>query len=122
MDQVKMTELIQKNKEVLRQETAKYRKLKGAESGVKILVRQTLELTGWFVFPILQSLGCFPGIADFIAVRYGRVLFIETKSLDGSQRPAQIEFQKQVEVHGGEYWLIDCFEDIIKMIGDPVID
>jgi len=122
MDQVKMTELIQKNKEVLRKETAKYRKLKGAESGVKILVRQTLEITGFFIFPILQGLGCYPGIADFIAIRAGRVLFIETKSPAGEHRPAQKIFKADIESHGGEYWLIDCFEDIIKMIGDPVID
>jgi len=122
MDQVKMNELIQKNKETLRKETAKYNKLKTAESGIKILVRQTLEITGFFIFPILQGLGCYPGIADFIAIRAGRVLFIETKSVNGSQRPAQKIFQKLIESHGGEYWLIDCFEDIIKMIGDPVID
>ena len=122
MDQVKMTELIKKNRLELKQMTAKYHKMKGAESGIKILVKETLEITGWFVFPILQGLGCYPGIADFIAIRAGRVLFIETKSKDGKQRPAQIDFMIAVESHGGEYWLIDCFEDIVKMIGDPIID
>ena len=122
MDQAKLSKFIQKNKDKLRIETAVYKKLKGAEAGIKILVKQTLGITGWFVFPILQGLGSFLGISDFIAVRAGRVLFIETKSINGKQRPAQIIFQKNIEVHGGEYWLIDCFEDIIKMIGDPIID
>jgi len=120
MDQVKMSKMIKDNKEILRQQTAKYHKMKGAESGIKILCRQYLELTGWFVFPILQGLGCYPGIADFIAIRFDRVLFIETKSLGGGQRPAQLIFQANIVSHGGEYWLIDCFEDIIKMIGDPI--
>ena len=122
MDQAKMTELIKKNKLTLKMMTAKYHKMKTAESGIKKLCRDTLELTGWFVFPILQGLGCFPGIADFIAIRCGRVLFIETKSLNGIQSPAQIIFQNNIELHGGEYWLIGCFDDIIRMIGDPIID
>lgn len=116
----KLYNLIQKNKQILKQQTAKYHKMKTSESGVKVLCRQTLEVTGWFVFPILQGLGCFPGISDFIAIRAGRVLFIETKSPAGSQRPDQIIFQNFVESHGGEYWLIDCFDDIVKMIGDPI--
>lgn len=117
MDQEKMTKLIKKNKEELRKMTEKYHKLKGTESGIKKLCRDALELTGWFIFPILQGLGCHPGISDFIAIRYGRVLFIETKSINGEQRPNQIEFQNMIESHGGEYWLISCYEDIEKMIG-----
>ena len=117
-----MTELIKKNRLQLKQMTAKYHRMKTAESGIKILVKETLKITGWFVFPILQGLGSFLGISDFIAVRYGRVLFIETKSVNGSQRPGQKIFQRLIESHGGEYWLIDCFEDIVKMIGDPIID
>ena len=116
MDQVKMSKMIKDNKEILRQQTAKYHKMKTAESGIKILCRQTLELTGWFVFPILQGLGCFPGIADFIAIRCGRVLFIETKSLNGIQSPAQIIFQNNIELHGGEYLLASCLEDFIEAV------
>ena len=57
MDQEKMTKLIKKNKEELRKMTEKYHKLKGTESGIKKLCRDALELTGWFIFPILQGLG-----------------------------------------------------------------
>jgi len=92
-------------------------KLKVSESDVKKLLTDRLRIDGWFIFPILQSLGCFPGITDFIAVKQSRVLFIETKSPAGKQRPDQIIFQNFIEAHGGEYWLIDCYEDIIKMIG-----
>jgi len=122
MDQAKLSKFIQKNKDKLRIETAVYKKLKGAEAGIKKLCRDTLEITGWFVFPVLQGLGCYAGITDFIAIRAGRVLFIETKSKTGKQRPAQIDFQFDIQSKGGEYFLIDCFEDIIKMIGDPIID
>ena len=92
-------------------------KFKVSESDVKKLLTDRLRIDGWFIFPILQGLGCFPGITDFIAVKGGRVLFIETKSPAGKQRPDQIIFQNFVESHGGEYWLIDCYEDIMKMIG-----
>jgi len=97
-------------------------KFKVSESDVKKLLTDRLRIDGWFIFHILQGLGSFPGITDFIAVKGGRVLFIETKSPKGTQRPDQIIFQNIVESHGGEYWLIDCFEDIVKMIGDPIID
>ena len=92
--------------------------LKVSESDIKKLLTDRLRIDGWFIFPILQGLGCFPGIADFIAVKAGRVLFIETKSPAGKQRPDQIIFQNFVESHGGEYWLIDCYEDIRLMIGN----
>ncbi len=95
-------------------------KLKVSESDIKKLLTDRLWIDGWFIFPILQSMGCFPGITDFIAVKSGRVLFIETKSPAGKQRPDQIIFQNFVESHGGEYWLIDCYEDIVRMIDDPV--
>ena len=117
MDQGKMTKLIKKNRLMLNSMTKKYHKMKTSESGIKKLCKDTLEITGWFIFPVLQGLGCYPGITDFIAIRYGRVLFIEVKSQAGKQRPAQIDFQADIEAHGGEYWLIDCYEDIEKMIG-----
>lgn len=92
-------------------------KIKISEGDIKILCKDYLQIMGWFIFPILQSMGCYLGISDFIAIKDGRVLFIETKSPTGKQRKGQKDFQEDIESHGGEYWLVDCWEDIIKMIG-----
>ena len=85
------------------------------EADIKKLTRDYMQIKGWFIFPILQSMGCYDGISDFIAVKAGRVVFIETKSPAGKQRPAQIEFQAMVEAKGGEYFLVDCYEDLVKI-------
>ena len=93
-------------------------KIKISENDIKILCKEYLKIMGWFIFPILQGMGCYKGITDFIAVKGGRVLFIETKSPTGTHRKEQKEFQEDIELHGGEYWLVDCWEDILKMISD----
>lgn len=74
-----------------------------------------MQIKGWYIFPILQGLGCHPGISDFIAIKVGRTVYIEAKSPAGKQRPDQIIFQKNIEAKGGEYFLVDCFEDIVKI-------
>lgn len=74
-----------------------------------------MQIKGWFIFPILQSMGCHPGISDFIAIKAGRTVYIETKSPAGKQRPDQIVFQENIEAKGGEYFLVDCYEDLVKI-------
>ena len=74
-----------------------------------------MKIKGWFIVPILQSMGCYKGVADFIAVKAGRTVYIETKSPAGKQRPDQIVFQADIEAHGGEYFLVDCYEDLVRM-------
>ena len=85
------------------------------ESDIKKLTKDYMQLLGWYIFPILQSMGCHKGISDFIAIKAGRTVFIETKSPTGTQRPDQIEFQAMIEAKGGEYFLVDCYEDLIKI-------
>ena len=74
-----------------------------------------MQIKGWFIFPILQSMGCYPGITDDIAIKNARVVFIEIKRPAGKQRPGQIDFQADIEAHGGEYFLVDCYEDLVKI-------
>ena len=113
---VEMYNLIQKNKTALRKMTRKYHKIKDSEASVKEQIKDYANLTGWAIVPILQGLGCYPGITDFFLIKNGRVIFLETKSSSGSQRPAQIEFQELIESHGGEYLLASCLEDFIKEV------
>jgi len=74
-----------------------------------------MQIKGWFIFPILQSMGCYPGISDFIAIKAGRTVYIENKSPTGKQRPGQVEFQADIEAKGGEYFLVDCYADLLKI-------
>lgn len=90
-------------------------KLKASEADVKQLTWDYFHIKGWFIFPILQGLGCYKGISDYIAIKAGRTVYIETKSPAGKQRPGQIDFQANIEVHGGEYFLVDCYEDLLKI-------
>ena len=74
-----------------------------------------MQIKGWFIFPILQGLGAHKGISDYIAIKAGRTVYIETKSPAGKQRPGQKEFQADIEAKDGEYFLVDCYEDLQKI-------
>jgi Holliday junction resolvase len=86
------------------------------ENIVKRQIKDYLWIKGWFNFPLLQSLGCYPGAPDRIAIKDGRVLFIEIKSATGKQSPYQKRFEKYVTACGGEYLLARCVEDVMTII------
>mgnify|MGYP001597733448 CR=1 FL=1 len=85
------------------------------EGNIIKAVKHHLTLMGYYVIRIHQSLGCHKGITDFIAVRDGKVLFIEVKSpaRQSKQSPYQVEFQREIEAHGGTYLLIKSIEELI---------
>lgn len=91
-------------------------KIKISEQDIKNQVKDYLSLKGYFHFHILQGLGAFKGIPDRIAVKDGRVLFIEVKKPGGKQSMDQVIFQNEIGIAGGEYILITCFEDLIDKI------
>ena len=80
-------------------------KVKISESDIRRQVRDYLRVKGWFVFHVLQGLGCYLGVTDLIAVKDGRVLFIELKTARGRQSQHQKKFQADLEAAGGEYVL-----------------
>lgn len=84
------------------------------ENEIKKLVKDYLDIKGWFHFYNLQGMGAFKGVPDIIAIKAGRVLFIEAKrpARGAKQSPAQIEFQRNIEYQGGEYVLVDCLEKL----------
>jgi len=93
-------------------------KFKISENDIKLQVKQYLLLKGYFHFPILQGLGAYKGIPDIIAIKNNRVLFLEIKKpLGGKQSDYQKQFQADIEGQGGEYYIIKCLEDLIKIIG-----
>ncbi|MBA7548816.1 hypothetical protein ES705_41284 [subsurface metagenome] len=93
-------------------------RLKITEANVKDQVKDYLSLKGYFHFPILQGLGAFKGVPDRIAIKDGRVLFLEIKKPVGwKQSDKQKEFQANIEKEKGEYYLVKSLEDIIKILG-----
>jgi len=91
-------------------------KIKITENDVKRQVKDYLSIKGWYHFPILQGLGSFKGIPDRIAIKDGRTIYLEVKKPTRKQSPEQIEFEENITRQKGEYYLIDCLEDLIKVI------
>jgi hypothetical protein len=88
-----------------------------------------LRLNGWFAYsqdtkgtfdPTTGRFRANPsrvtGVSDVLAIKKGRVLFIEVKQPKGKQTPNQIEFKRQIEEHGGEYYVARSLEDAQVMI------
>ena len=93
-------------------------KFKISENDVKLQVKQCLSVMGWFSFPLTAGMGSYKGSPDRIAVKNGRVLFLEIKKPVGwKHSDPQKQFQKDINDYGGEYYLIRELEDLIKIIG-----
>jgi hypothetical protein len=86
------------------------------ENIIKKQIKDYLNVRGWFNFPVLQGLGSHPGIPDRIAIKDGRVLFIEIKSPRGNLSEPQKKFGETIRIHGGHYIVARGFEDIHKAI------
>lgn len=77
--------------------------------------KHVLAMCGWYTFRVHQSLGSEKGISDMIAIKAGRVLFIEYKSPDprSKQSIRQKVFQDNIEASGGTYLLIRSADQLI---------
>jgi len=95
---------------------AKVLKKKISENDVKKMVKDYLSIKRYYHFPILQGLGAKRGIPDIIAIKNNRVLFLECKRPGGKQSEYQKQFQADIEGHGGEYYIVKRYEDLIKII------
>ena len=91
-------------------------KIKITENDVKRQVKDYLTIKGYFHFHILQGMGAYKGIPDIIAIKNNRVLFLEIKRPGGKQSEHQRQFQIFIEGHGGEYYIVKCLDDLIKII------
>ena len=97
---------------------AKVLKYMLSENEVKKQVKDYLNLKGYFHYPNLQGLGAYKGIPDRIAIKNGRVLFIEVKKPGAKQSVNQLAFQSEIWQHGGHYILVKCLDDLIKSIDE----
>ena len=64
------------------------------ESAIKKYIKTYLQYRGWFIFHILQGVGSRRGVSDFIAVKDGRVLFLEVKTATGRQSSTRSSSRK----------------------------
>lgn len=85
------------------------------ETAILRVVAGYLRQRQWFVVRHQQGLGCHKGIADLSATKDSRTVWCEIKTATGKQSEYQVEFQYQVESHGGEYIVARCLEDAIAM-------
>jgi Holliday junction resolvase-like predicted endonuclease len=61
------------------------------------------------------------GVSDIIAIKNGRVSFIEVKTSVGKQSPAQRSFQANLEAQNGSYYLVRSVADVRKLIDEKKI-
>lgn len=91
-------------------------KMKITENMIKRQVKDYLNIRGWFNFHILQGLGAYRGIPDRIAIKDGRVLFLEMKGPGKTQSDHQKKFQADIKRAGGEYYVVRSLEEIMKIL------
>lgn len=84
------------------------------EGMVKRDIKYYLKLKGWFVFPVVQGFGSYPGVPDLIAVKE-RVLFIEGKAEGGRLSEGQKKFGSDIKDHKGEYLVIHSIQELIDL-------
>jgi len=91
------------------------------ERDVISAVRQWLRLKGYFVVRIQQGMGCHPGVSDLVAVRDGKVLWVETKRPGGKLSAAQEKFRENITQHGGTYLVVSDLRQLEEFEGGPVL-
>jgi len=92
-------------------------KIKISETDIKRQIKEYLDIMGWFNFPILQGIASYKGIPDRIAIKEGRILFLEIKIPKGKLSKWQQEFQTNIDNAGGEYYVVHNLDELIKVLG-----
>jgi len=95
----------------------KYRlKIKVTENDIKLQCKQYLSLKGYFHFYLTAGIASYKGAPDLVAIKNNRVLFLEIKRPGGRLSEHQQQFQLDIEGQGGEYYVVRCLDDLIKII------
>lgn len=86
------------------------------ETYIRRSITDALRLAGWAVFYIFQGLGSYKGISDLIALKDGKVIFIEVKTKTGRQSEYQKDFEKICSEHGCRYILARSVDDVAELL------
>lgn len=95
--------------------TAKKKPLGLKESDIQVQIKHYLQMNGWFVVKIHQSLGSYKGIADLYALKNGKHVWIEVKTANGRQSEHQWYFQRDIEAFGGKYIIARSVDDVMEL-------
>jgi hypothetical protein len=60
----------------------------------------------------LMGMGLRPGASDLVLVLKNRIVFMEVKTRDGKQSPAQERFESRVKELGHEYVVVRNLNDV----------
>ena len=88
---------------------------KKKETEIQNEIRDYLRLRGWFVIRHQQSLGSMKGLSDLTALKNGETVYIEVKTERGKQSEHQMEFQREIEAHGGKYILARSLDEVFDL-------
>lgn len=91
-------------------------KIKTTETDLKNIVKDYLIIKGIFSYPLMQGLGCKPGLPDRVMHYKGRVHYLEIKTPKGKLSPNQLEFQEQCRQGRIKYHVIRSLEDIQEIV------
>lgn len=86
-----------------------------SERQIQAAIKQYLQMRGWFVVKIHQSLGSYRGIADLYALKNGQHVWIEVKTPRGKLSKCQEQFKADIEAHGGMYIVARGVEDVSSL-------
>lgn len=87
------------------------------EKDIQAAIKQYLQLRGWYVVKIHQSLGSHKGIADLYAIKGGLSVWIEVKTPAGILSDHQRTFRDEIESHGGVYYVARSVDDVVNTLG-----
>ncbi len=87
------------------------------ETSLKRAARDFLKLYGVWTFPVVATLGSYPGLPDRLGIYKTRPLAIEFKSPRGRLTALQIAFRKAWEMEGGLYIACWKIEDLAQGLG-----
>lgn len=99
------------------------------ERTIQNAIINLLRLNGWFAYS-QDTKGtwdakkrCFranpsriTGVSDILAIKKGRVVWIEVKNLKGSQTPNQKEFERRIKEQDGEYIVLKSIDEANKFL------
>lgn len=86
------------------------------ETYIRRSISDALRRANWAVFYIFQGLGSYKGISDLIAMKDGKVIFIECKTPTGKQSDYQKDFERICVSHGCRYILARSIDDIAELL------
>jgi len=80
------------------------------ESNIQAKIINQLKKNGWLVLKIIKC--NINGMSDLICFKNGRTVFIEVKNKNGKQSEIQKYVQKQIELQGFQYLLINDIDQL----------